>query len=136
MRRMYSREQKTEIIHQFHTGVTLTQLSNKTGVVFTSFFLFFVSYGLVAGVVEEILNLGGHSRHNGAVKECVETGEQERTDNDGDEDLHAGIDVALSFLGSDSRLRSDDGVIRLVLDGVEKLSHLFLPLSFFLFLSD
>ncbi len=32
MRRTYSREQKTEIIHQYHTGVTLTQLSNRTGV--------------------------------------------------------------------------------------------------------
>jgi len=101
---------------------------------FICFYLFlsdFFCFGLVAGVVEETLNLAGHGGHDGAVEERVETGEQERTNNDGNEDLHAGIDVAFSLLGGDGCFRSDDGVVRLVLDGVKKLFH-----DFYLFLSD
>ena len=37
-------------------------------------------------VVEERGDLARDGRHDGAVEKCVETGEQERADDDGDED--------------------------------------------------
>ena len=47
-------------------------------------------------VIEETLDLRRHRGHDRRVEQRVEAGEQERADHDGDQDLHAGIDVALA----------------------------------------
>ena len=50
--------------------------------------------GSSAVVVKETFDLLRNSRHNGAVEQRVQTGKQKSADDDGDENLHAGIDVA------------------------------------------
>lgn len=56
----------------------------------------------LACVIEQALNLGRYGRHNGGVKEYIQTAEQEHSDDNGDENLYAGIDITLCFLASDS----------------------------------
>ena len=46
-----------------------------------------------------------------------------------DEDFYAGIHVTLSLFVSDSGLDRDDSSVSFILDGAEKLLHVFLPLS-------
>ena len=45
-------------------------------------------FGL-ACVIEQALNLGRYSRHNGGIKEHIQTCEQERPDDNGDENFYA-----------------------------------------------
>ena len=73
--------------------------------------------------VEEPLDLLSHGGHDGGVEERVETGEQECADDDCDEDLDAGVDVAFSLYVLDSGLCTDCHFGCLVLNGVEKLLH-------------
>ena len=77
-------------------------------------------------VVEQILHLLGDGGHNGVVEERIETCEQESADNNGDQDLDAGIDVAFGLNVVNGGLGADGELIELVLDFVEKLSHFFL----------
>ena len=84
-------------------------------------------FGL-ACVIEQALNLGRYSRHNGGVKEHIQTAEQEHTDNNGDENFYAGVNIALSLLAGDSGTDGGNCGIYLVSDFLE---HNFLPHSFF-----
>ena len=78
---------------------------------------------LSALVIEELLDLLSHSGHDGGVEERIETCEQECADDDGDEDLNAGIDVAFSSYVLDCGLGTDGHFGCLVLDISEKLLH-------------
>ena len=90
--------------------------------------------GLSALISEEFGHFRGNGRHDRGVEERVESGEQERADNDRDEDLHAGIDVAFPSVVGESGLRAESGGGELVLDGVDDLSHVNYLISFiFLF---
>lgn len=71
---------------------------------------------LSALVNEELLNLLSHSGHDGGVEERIETCEQESTDDNGDEDLDAGIDVAFGLHVLDCGLGADGHFGCLVLD--------------------
>ena len=92
----------------------------------------------LAAVVEHALNLGSQSGDDGGVEERVKTGKDHAADNNADDDLNAGIDIALTGGGLDGGLGGDDyGVelvldgVELVLDGVDKLFHRLIT-SFFL----
>ena len=74
-------------------------------------------------VIEELLDLLSHSGHDGGVEERIETCEQECADDNGDEDLNAGIDVAFSLHVLDCGLGADCHFGCLVLDISEKLLH-------------
>lgn len=50
---------------------------------------------LVALVVEEFGDLAGDCGHDVRVEESIQAAEKQRSDNDGDENLHAGIDIPL-----------------------------------------
>ena len=84
-------------------------------------------FGL-ACVIEQALNLGRYGRHNGGVKEYIQTAEQERADNNGDENFYAGVNIALRLLAGDSGTNGGNCGIYLVSDLLE---HKFLPHSFF-----
>ena len=92
-------------------------------------------WDLVALIAEEISDLAGHSRHNGGVEESIKAGKQECADNHGNEDFHAGIDVALCLVGHNCGLNLDRCGINLVLDFLEHIFYLLTFLFyFFLFL--
>ena len=84
-------------------------------------------FGLTC-VIEQALNLGGDSGHNGAVEQQIQSAEQESTDNDGNENLYAGIDITLSLFTGDSSADSGNCGVYLVSDF---LKHILLPRSFF-----
>ena len=84
-------------------------------------------FGL-ACVIEQALNLGRYGRHNGGVKEYIQTAEQERADNNGDENFYAGVNIALRLLAGDSGANGGNCGVYLVSDLLE---HKFLPHSFF-----
>ena len=84
-------------------------------------------FGL-ACVIEQALNFGRYGGHNGGVKEHIQTAEQERSDDNGDENFYAGVDIALSLLAGDSGANSGNCGVYLVSDFLE---HNFLPHSFF-----
>ena len=50
-----------------------------------------------AVVVKKFPDLFGYFRHDGRVKQRVEQTEKKRADNDGDQDLYAGIDIGFGF---------------------------------------
>ena len=84
-------------------------------------------YGLAA-IREKPGDLGRHGGHDGSVEERVKSGKEQCTDNYGDKNFYAGIDIALSLLVGNSALSGNDCGIYLVLDF---LKHNFLPrLSF------
>ena len=88
----------------------------------------------LAREVEELGDLGGHRGHDRGVEECVETGEEERTDYDGDKDLYAAVDVTFSTGVSDCGLCGNCDGIDLVGDGVKELFHrIITSLSFCVF---
>jgi len=76
----------------------------------------------MTGVVEQTLDLADHSRHDGGVEQRVQTGEQECANDNGDQNFHAGVYIALSLFGGDSRLNGGDSGIELVAD---LLKHIF-----------
>ena len=84
-------------------------------------------FGL-ACVIEQALNLGCYGRHNGSVKEHIQTAEQERSDDNGNENFYAGVNIALSLLAGDSGANGGNSGVYLVSDLLE---HKFLPHSFF-----
>lgn len=84
-------------------------------------------FGL-ARVIEQALNLGRYGGHNGGIKEYIQTCEQERPDDNGDENFYAGVNIALSLLAGDSGANSGNCGVYLVSDLLE---HKFLPHSFF-----
>ena len=57
--------------------------------------------------VEEILDLLSHGGHDGGVEKRIETAEQESTDNNGDQNLDTGIDVAFGADVVDCTLSTD-----------------------------
>ena len=89
-----------------------------------------VTTGLAA-VVEHLADLSGKSGHDGGVEEEIETCEDDTADYDTDDDLDAGIDIALTGGGLDGGLGRNDCLVELVLDGVDKLFHRLIT-SFFL----
>ena len=86
-------------------------------------------FGL-ARVIEQALNLGRYGRHNGGVKERIQTCEQERSDDNGDENFYAGVNIALRLLAGDGCTNGANCGIYLVSDLLE---HNFLPHSFLIF---
>ena len=72
-------------------------------------------FGL-ARVIEQALNLGRYGRHNGGVKEHIQTCEQERADNNGDENFYAGVNIALRLLAGDSGANGGNCGVYLVSD--------------------
>ena len=86
-------------------------------------------YGLAA-IREKPGDLGCHGRHDGCVEQRVESRQKQSTDNYGDKNLNAGIDLALGLLIGDCALGGNNCGIDLVSDF---LKHNFLPrLSFLL----
>lgn len=57
---------------------------------------------LLTGVIEQCVDFRGKSRDDVGVEQCVETGKQECADNYGDENLHAGINIAFCLLVGDT----------------------------------
>ncbi len=82
-------------------------------------------FGL-ACVIEQALNLGRYGRHNGGVKEHIQTAEQERSDNNGDENFYAGVNIALSLLAGDSGTDGGNCGAYLVSDFLEHIFYLIL----------
>jgi len=77
-----------------------------------------MDYGL-ALEVEEILDLLSHGGHDGGVEECIETGKQESTDNNGDQNLDTGIDVTFGTDVVDGTLSADCEIVALFGDLVK-----------------
>ena len=84
-----------------------------------------------SGVGEHTLNLGSKSGDNGGVEERIETGKDYTADDNTDDDLDAGVDISLAGGGGNGCLGSDDPLVLLLLDGVDKLFHVLIT-SFFL----
>ena len=82
-------------------------------------------FGL-ACVIEQALNLGRYGRHNGGVKEYIQTAEQERADNNGDENFYAGVNIALRLLAGDSGANGGNCGAYLVSDFLEHIFYLIL----------
>ena len=82
-------------------------------------------FGL-ARVIEQALNLGRYGRHNGGVKEYIQTAEQERADNNGDENFYAGVNITLRLLAGDSGTDGGNCGIYLVSDFLEHIFYLIL----------
>ena len=99
-----------------------------------SFCVFYLLDGGLAREVEELGDLGGHGGHDGSVEECVETGEEERTDDNSDKDLYAGIDVAFASGVGDCGLCGNCDGVELVGDGVKELFHRIITSFSFCFL--
>ena len=85
---------------------------------------------LSAAKAEKLGNFGRYRGHDGCVEQRIQTAEEQRADDNGDKNLNAGIDIALSLLVGDSALGGNDCGIDLVLDF---LKHILLPRSFFVF---
>ena len=82
-------------------------------------------FGL-ARVIEQALNLGRYGGHNGGVKEHIQTAEQERPDNNGDENFYAGVNIALRLLAGNSGTDGGNCGIYLVSDFLEHIFYLIL----------
>ena len=82
-----------------------------------------MSLAVSAAVIEHALNLGGKSGHDGGVEEEIETCEDDTADYDTDDDLNAGIDIALTGSGLDGSLCGDDCAVELALDVVNEILH-------------
>ena len=82
-------------------------------------------FGL-ARVIEQALNLGRYGGHNGSVKEHIQTAEQERTDNNGDENFYAGVNIALRLLAGNSGADGGNCGAYLVSDFLEHIFYLIL----------
>ena len=82
-------------------------------------------FGL-ACVIEQALNLGRYGRHNGGVKEYIQTCEQERSDNNGDENFYAGVNIAFGLLAGDSGADGGNCGVYLVSDLLEHIFYLIL----------
>mgnify|MGYP007104459319 CR=1 FL=1 len=123
--------------HLVRTATELTLLRMEL----MSFFIFllprsFFCFGLTL-VIEECLNLRGNGGKDRAVEKSVKTGEQERTDDDGNQDFDAGIDITFGTGVVDGALGANSDGVDLVTDGVDELFHgKYLVLSFLFFVLD
>ena len=90
----------------------------------------FLGVVLSALVVEEVSDLLGYSGHDGGVEKGVETREEQRADDNGNEDLDAGVDVAFCLLGFEGGLCLDSEGVDAILNLGE---HVFVPYLTFLF---
>ena len=90
-----------------------------------------MSLAVSAAVIEHALNLGGKSGHDGGVEEEIETCEDDTADYDSNDNLDAGIDIALTRSGLDGSLCGDDCAVELALDVVNEILHVVIT-SFFL----
>ena len=90
-----------------------------------------MSLAVSAAVIKHALNLGGKSGHDGGVEEEIETCEDDTADYDSNDNLDAGIDIALTGSGLDGSLCGDDCAVELALDVVNEILHVVIT-SFFL----
>ena len=92
-------------------------------IVFTFLAFLFVVLRSGTGVAEHVGDLGGKRRDDGGVEESVETREDHTADDHTDDDLDAGVDVALTGLGLEGGLRGDRHAVCFVADGFEEFLH-------------
>ena len=85
---------------------------------------------LSAAKAEKLGNFGSYRGHDGAVEQRIQTAEEQCADDNCDQNLHAGIDIAFCLSVGNSALGGNDCGIYLVSDF---LKHNFLPRSFFVF---
>ena len=81
-----------------------------------------MDFGL-AREVEEFGDLARYGGHDRGVEECVETGEQKRTDYDCDKNLDTRVYLALAASVGDNGLGAYYHRVELVGDGVDDLFH-------------
>ena len=84
--------------------------------------------------IEKFCDLLSHGGHNSGVEECVETGKQERTDYNGDQNLDTGVHVTFGFFVLDGALSANSEFIYFVLNVGQKLFHKLIPRSFLILL--
>ncbi len=77
------------------------------------------------------MNLGSKSGDDGGVEECIETGKDHTANDDADDDLNAGVDIALTGGGSNGGLGGNCDGAEFVLDGIDEFLHVLIT-SFFL----
>ncbi len=82
-------------------------------------------FGL-ACVIEQALNLSRYGGHNGGVKEHIQTCEQERSDNNGNKNFYAGVNIPLSLLAGDSGTSGGNCGANLGSDFLEHIFYLIL----------
>ena len=81
-------------------------------------------------VVEELADLSAERGDDNIIEEGVKACKDYTTDNNADNDLDAGIDIALTCGGLDCGLCGNNRLVKLGLDGLKKILHLILPRSF------
>ena len=82
-------------------------------------------------VVEELADLSAERGDDNIIEEGVKACKDYTTDNNADNDLDAGIDIALTCGGLDCSLSGNDCLVKLGLDRVDKILHIIFT-SFFL----
>ena len=82
---------------------------------------------ILACVVEHFQDLGVETRNDHGVEKRVETAEDNRTDNNGDDDLHTGVHVTFCLDVLDGGLCADSQIVHLVLNLIEKFLHSVSP---------
>lgn len=81
-------------------------------------------------LVEHVADLGVQARKDNAVEECVQTDENDATDNNADDDLDCGVDISFTRLGCEGGLGTNGKLGCLGIDLVDKLFHLMFPFMF------
>ena len=82
---------------------------------------------LLSCVIEHFQDLGVETRNDHGVEKRVETAEDNRTDNNADDDLHARVDITLCLCVGKSGLCGNCKGVCLVLDLIKKLLRTVLP---------
>ena len=82
------------------------------------------------GIVEHIGDLGIEVHENDVLKESVQTDENDTADNNADDDLDCGIDIAFAGLGREGGLGTNGKLGCLGIDLVNEFLHVKIPLSF------
>ena len=82
------------------------------------------------GIVEHIGDLGIEVHENDVLKESVQTDENDTADNNADDDLDCGIDIAFAGLGREGGLGTNGKLGYLGIDLVNEFLHIFIT-SFF-----
>ncbi len=86
--------------------------------------------GSGTGVAEHLGDLIGESGDDGGVEESVKTREDHAANDNADDDLDTGVNVALGSLVLDGNLCGNDCSVELVLDVVDKILHVVFPFCF------
>ena len=76
-----------------------------------------------AGITKHSGDLLRESRNNSGVEKNIKTGKDYATDDNTDDDLDAGIDIALTGGGYDGVLGRCDCLVKLVFDGIDEFLH-------------